>query len=63
MNAKFIFILHQMAMPLCFSQRVNLKGSYRRRVVHALPKCHITSDVKIVEKFYRYMKPAEYHVR
>jgi ATP-dependent DNA helicase DinG len=43
--------------------RVNLKGSYRRRVVHALPKCHVTHDMKIVEKFYRYMKPAQYHAR
>ena len=43
--------------------RVNSKGSYRRRVVHALPKCHVTHDMKIVEKFYRYMKPAQYHAR
>ena len=43
--------------------RVNRKGSYRKRVIDTLPQCHITDSIGIVEEFYKYMKPAEYHTQ
>ena len=43
--------------------RVGKHGSCRRRIIETLPKCHITDSISIVEQFYRYMKPAEYHAK
>ena len=41
--------------------RAGKHGSCRRCIVETLPKCHITDSISIVEQFYQYMKPAEYH--
>jgi len=43
--------------------RVNRYGSHRRRVIKTLPKCHITDEISIVAQFFKYMKPAEYHMK
>jgi ATP-dependent DNA helicase DinG len=40
--------------------RAGRKGSYRRRVLAALPPCAVTSDIADVEKFMRDKKPAAY---
>jgi ATP-dependent DNA helicase DinG len=40
--------------------RAGRKGSYRRRVLAALPPCGVTSNIVDVEKFIRSKKPAAY---
>ena len=40
--------------------RVNGRGSYRERVLNALPDCRVTDDIGDVEAFMRMMKTQEY---
>ena len=40
--------------------RVNMSGSYRNRVLSALPPCRVASDIEEVERFMRDRKPAAY---
>jgi ATP-dependent DNA helicase DinG len=40
--------------------RINKRGSYRKKVLTSLPRCHVTDNIRIVERFYEHMKPAEY---
>ena len=41
--------------------RVNKHGLYRGRMLSILPPCHVTDCIGTVEKFFKFVKPAEYH--
>jgi len=40
--------------------RASERGSYRKKVLSALPKCNVTSDIKVVQNFFISKKPAAY---
>ena len=40
--------------------RVNIYGSYRRRVLTALPGCRVTADINDIKIFLRAKKPSDY---
>jgi hypothetical protein len=43
--------------------RANSRGNYRGRVLAALPKCEVPSDIGAIENFYTAKKPPEYFIQ